>query len=78
MMRTPSPRSNVYFGLGFSIDSFTWWKIWSASSWLSGTGRLPEPTKPVTLGVFFTRCQVESGIFLPSEPPSSVSISTRM
>ncbi len=77
MMRTLSPRSKVYFGFGFSIDSLTWLKIWSASSWERGTGRLPEPTKPVTLGVFFTRCQVESGIFLPSAP-SSVSISTRM
>jgi hypothetical protein len=69
----------VYFGFGFSIDSLTWTKIWSASSWLSGTGRLPEPTNPVTFGVFFTRCQVESGIFFSPPPvPSSVSISTRM
>jgi hypothetical protein len=77
MMRTLSPRSKVYLGFGFSIDSLTWLKIWSASSWESGTGREPEPTKPVTFGVFLTRCQVVSGIFLPSGP-SSVSISTRM
>jgi len=26
-IRTLSPRSNVYFGFGFSIDSLTWTKI---------------------------------------------------
>ena len=69
MIRTLSPRSNVYFGFGFSFDSLTWSKIWSTSSWESGVGWLPVPTKPVTLGVFLTRCQVESGIFFrPAHP----------
>ena len=34
----------------------------STSSWVSGVGFRPEPTKPVTFGVFFTTCQVASFI----------------
>ena len=36
--------------------------IRSTSSWVRGVGLSPEPTNPVTLGVFFTTCQVVSVI----------------
>ena len=60
--------SKMYFGFGFSLAVTTCSTIWSTSSWVSGVGFLPLPTKPVTLGVFLTTCQAASDI----------SISTRM
>ena len=46
----------------------SWWKAICAgrraclSSAVSGVGSLPDPTNPVTLGVFLTRCQASSDI----------------
>jgi hypothetical protein len=37
-------------------------RIRSTSGWDSGTGLLPEPTNPVTPGVFFTTVQASSDI----------------
>jgi hypothetical protein len=36
------------------------WRMRSTSGWESGTGFVPEPTNPVTPGVFFTTVQASS------------------
>src|SRR5436853_400669 len=66
--RTLSPRWNTDLGLGFSAPASMFRMISSTWSGGSATGLLPEPTKPVTLGVERTRCQVSS--------VSSISTST--
>src|SRR6266446_5689458 len=59
-MRTWSPLWKWNFGFGFSAATETWLMMRSTSSCVSGVGFSPEPTKPVTLGVFLTTCQVVS------------------
>src|SRR5438552_10789209 len=68
MTRTLSPRWNTDLGLGFSAPASMFRMISSTCSDGSATGLAPEPTKPVTLGVERTRCQVSS--------VSSISTST--
>ena len=60
--RTLSPFWKTDLGFGFSAPSSIWCRIASTSSRGSGDGRVPEPTKPVTFGVDFTRCQESSVI----------------
>src|SRR5438067_5789812 len=66
--RTLSPRWNTDLGLGFSAPASMFRMISSTWSGGSAAGLWPEPTKPVTLGVERTRCQVSS--------VSSISTST--
>ena len=69
LMRTSSPTSHCTFGRGFSTPSCICETIFSTSASEIGDGRVFwPPTKPVTLLVCFTRCQVSS--------PISISTST--
>src|SRR2546426_116474 len=58
--RTLSPSSNSTFGLGFSAPSESCVVSRAISCSLTAGGLVALPTKPVILGVFFTRCQVRS------------------
>ena len=62
MTRTLSPRWNTDLGLGFSAPASICRRISSTWSFVRATGRDPEPTNPVTLGVARTSCQVSSVI----------------
>ena len=54
---------NSTLGLGFSMPSCIWLTIFMTSASEIGAGRFfAPPTKPVTLLVCFTRCQVSSAI----------------
>ena len=68
MIRTCSPFSNMCFGFGFSFVAVTCCE--DLLDLVRGERRrlLAGPTKPVTFGVFFTRCH----------DSSDISISTRM
>src|SRR5262249_20998025 len=61
-IRTESPLWKWNFGFGFSAATETWLMMRSTSSCVSGVGLSPEPTNPVTFGVFFTTCHVASFI----------------
>jgi hypothetical protein len=57
---TDSPSSKSASARGRSAPAVTVWRMRSTSVWESGTGFVPEPTKPVTPGVFFTTVQASS------------------
>jgi len=61
--RTCSPTSKTMAGrFGLSAWSVFCFSIRWASCSRMGVGRFFSPRKPVTFGVFFTRCQASSGI----------------
>ena len=57
---TVSPRPNSTAVRGRSAAALAVWRMRSTSGCESGTGFVPEPTKPVTPGVFFTTVQASS------------------
>src|SRR2546430_15266242 len=58
--RTLSPSSNSTLGFGLSAPSESCVVSRAISCSLTAGGLVALPTKPVILGVFFTRCQVRS------------------
>ena len=61
--RTSSPTCHSTLGRGFSMPSCIWLTIFMTSASEIGAGRFfAPPTKPVTLLVCLTRCQLSSSI----------------
>src|SRR4051812_18016552 len=60
LTRTCSPTSKMIARFGRSMPSCTWCWIRIASASEIGVGLPLPPRKPVTFGVFMTRCQVSS------------------